>query len=83
VVSSITLSPAVTSEIEEEPATDEEEIEEARRSGRSYPRGRRAGPPRRPGAPYSAFPALGCPGDGLAPVLGFCVALIPGWRLER
>jgi hypothetical protein len=40
VVSSITLSPAVTSEVEEEePATDEE-AEEARRTSRSYPRGR-------------------------------------------
>jgi hypothetical protein len=40
VVSSITLSPAVTSEVEdEEPATDEE-VEEARRTSRSYPRGR-------------------------------------------
>ena len=38
VVSGITLSPAVTSEVEEEPAS-EEEVEEARRSGR-YPRGR-------------------------------------------
>ena len=38
VVSSITLSPAVTSEVEEEPAS-EEDVEEARRSGR-YPRGR-------------------------------------------
>ena len=33
VVSSITLAPAVTSEVEEEPAADEE-VEEARRSGR-------------------------------------------------
>ena len=40
VVSSITLSPAVEREVEEEePATDEE-AEEARRSSRSYPRGR-------------------------------------------
>jgi hypothetical protein len=50
VVSSITLSPAVTSEVEEEePATDEEvekpatdeEVEKARRSGSGrYPHGR-------------------------------------------
>ena len=39
VVSSITLSPAVTSEVEEEELASEEEVEEARRSGR-YPRGR-------------------------------------------
>ena len=41
VVSSITLSPAVTSEVEEEePATDEE-VEKARRSGSGrYPHGR-------------------------------------------
>jgi hypothetical protein len=38
VVSSIPLAPAVTSEVEEEPA-DEEDVEEARRNGR-YPRGR-------------------------------------------
>jgi hypothetical protein len=36
---SIPLSPAVTGEVEEEPATDEE-AEEARRTSRSYPRGR-------------------------------------------
>jgi hypothetical protein len=40
VVSSITLSPAVEREVEEEePATDEE-AEEARRTSRSYPRER-------------------------------------------
>ena len=39
VVSSITLSPAVTSEVEEEEPASEEDVEEARRSGR-YPRGR-------------------------------------------
>jgi hypothetical protein len=40
VVSSITLSPAVEREVEEEePATDEE-AEEARRTSRGYPRGR-------------------------------------------
>jgi hypothetical protein len=41
VVSSITLSPAVEREVEEEeePATDEE-AEEVRRSSRSYPRER-------------------------------------------
>ena len=37
VVSSITLSLAVTSEVEEE--ADKEEVEQARRTGR-YPRGR-------------------------------------------
>jgi hypothetical protein len=39
VVSSITLSPAVTSEVEDEEPASDEEAEEARRSGR-YPRGR-------------------------------------------
>jgi hypothetical protein len=37
-VSSTTLAPAVTSKVEEEEPTSEEEIEETRRSGR-YPRG--------------------------------------------
>jgi hypothetical protein len=40
VVSSITLSPAVTSEVEEEEPASDEEVEEARRTSRSYPRGR-------------------------------------------
>jgi hypothetical protein len=40
VVSSITLSPAVTSEVEEEESATDEEAEEARRNSRSYPRGR-------------------------------------------
>jgi hypothetical protein len=34
VVSSITLSPAVTTEVEDEELASEEEVEEARRSGR-------------------------------------------------
>lgn len=40
VVSSVTLSPAATREIEEEERADEADAEEARRAGR-YPYGRR------------------------------------------
>jgi hypothetical protein len=40
VVSSITLSPAVTSEVEDEEEVSDEEAEEARRTSRNYPRGR-------------------------------------------
>jgi hypothetical protein len=40
VVSSITLSPAVEREVEDEESVSDEEAEEARRTSRSYPRGR-------------------------------------------